>query len=569
MHGQANDAAHAAMAFDLVMRRVLPAVADAVVVGHAVAGRMAADEKHVAAHASPERRGQVGQASASCRAPAGSRPHGDLEAASTFSSHVLATSWPVVARATAARAAVIDAPTEKGYAMGAWTQTVTAKVLGIGILALVMTIPLLQVNGLVQERQQLREQAIAQIAQGWGGDQVLGGPVLVVPTMRQVAAGGNQPDQLHAGSESMLPDSLTMDVAMAVQTRSYGIYSAPVFVATVKLDARFNAQDLLQFQHDSAAAWQAGKAELRLPVGDLRGLQEVTDLRINGRPARFDSSTTRLGAWPNVVVPIDLTALARQPIEVQIGFKLAGTEALQLLPLARSTEVTMRAPWRDPSFVGAALPLAHSIDANGFSARWHLLDLNRSFGQHWTDLDDMRCALRASMFGVQLYQPVDVYQRNVRAGKYGLLFIAMTFVAFFLFEVLKRLRVHPVQYLLVGAALATFYVVLLALSEQIGFGPAYALAAAAVVLIVGGYAMAVLRARRAGMLLGGVLALVYAMLYGLIAAEQYALLIGALVLLAMVALMMYLTRRIDWYASIPTTAGPTSAKPPAAIMGQS
>ncbi|HEV7123403.1 MAG TPA: cell envelope integrity protein CreD [Rhodanobacter sp.] len=448
--------------------------------------------------------------------------------------------------------------------MGKWTQTVTAKVLGIGALALLMTIPLLQVSGLVHERQQLREQAIAQIAQGWGGEQVLGSPVLVVPTLRQTDAGDNQPAQLHAGSESLLPDTLTMHVTMAVQTRSYGIYSAPVFVATAELDARFDARDLAQFQHDSPAAWQAGKAELRLPVGDLRGLQEVTDLRINGRPARFDSSTSRLGSWPNVVVPIDLTALAGEPIQVQIGLKLAGTEALQLLPLARSTAVAMHAPWRDPSFVGAALPLEHSIDANGFSARWHLLDLNRSFGQHWTDADDMQAALKASTFGVQLYQPVDVYQRNVRAGKYGLLFVAMTFVTFFLFEVLKRLRVHPLQYLLVGAALATFYVVLLALSEQIGFGPAYALAAAALVMIVGGYATAVLRARRAGLLLGGVLALIYVLLYGLIAADEYALLIGALVLLAMVAMLMYLTRRIDWYAYVPT-----STEPPAAIMGRS
>lgn len=448
--------------------------------------------------------------------------------------------------------------------MGKWTQTLTAKVLGIGVLALLMTIPLLQVSGLVRERQQLRKHAIAQIAQGWGGEQVLGGPVLVVPTLLQVSAGDNQAAQLHAGSESLLADSMTVDVAMAVQTRNYGIYSAPVFVAMVKLRACFNAQDLAQFQHDSAAAWQAGKAELRLPVGDLRGLREVTDLRINGKPARFDSSTSRLGPWPDVVVPIDLAALAGQPIQVQIGLKLAGTEALQLLPLARSTEVTMHAPWRDPSFVGAALPSEHSIDANGFGARWHLLDLNRSYGQQWTDADDMRAALQASTFGVQLYQPVDVYQRNVRAGKYGLLFIAMTFVTFFLFEVLKRLRVHPLQYLLVGAALATFYVVLLALSEQIGFDLAYALAAAALALIVGGYATAVLRARRAGLLLGGVLALIYALLYGLIAADEYALLIGALVLLAMVALLMYLTRGVDWYSYVTT-----STESPAAIMGQS
>ncbi|MEO8808932.1 MAG: cell envelope integrity protein CreD, partial [Rhodanobacter sp.] len=435
--------------------------------------------------------------------------------------------------------------------MGTWIHTVTAKVLGIGVLALLMTIPLLQVDGVVAERQQLRGQAIAQIAQGWGGAQVLGGPVLAVPTMRQVSTAGNQPYQLHAGSESVLPDSLKMNVAMAVQTRRYGIYAAPVFVATVNLDARFRAQDVAQFRQDSAAAWQAGKAELRLPVADLRGLQAITEVRINGKPARFDSSTSRLGPWPNVVVPIDLDAWVGQPIDVQIGLKLAGIESLKLLPLARSTDASMHAPWHDPSFVGAALPLEHRLDAGGFSARWHLLDLNRSYGQHWTDADNLDAALQASTFGAQLYQRVDVYQRNVRAGKYGLLFIAMTFVVFFGFEVLKRLRVHPVQYLLVGAALATFYVVLLALSEQIGFGLAYKLAATAVVLVVGGYAMAVLRARRAGALLGCVLGLIYAMLYGLIAAEQYALLIGALVLLAVVALMMYMTRHIDWYAYMP------------------
>jgi inner membrane protein len=444
-----------------------------------------------------------------------------------------------------------------------WTQTVTAKVLGIGVLALLMTIPLMQVSGLVNERQQLRETAVAQIAQGWGGQQVLGGPVLTVPTLNQLEVVDNRPPQTRAGSESMLADELKMDVALAVQTRSYGIYTAPVFVSTVKMRGQFRTQDLAQFRRASNAQWQGSKAELRLPIGDLRGLQEVSELRINGRPARFDSSADRLGPWSNVVVPIDLDALAEQLIDVEITLKLAGTESLQLLPLARSTDVTMRAPWRDPSFVGAALPLEHQLDAKGFSAHWHMLDLNRSYGQHWTDAGNgLDVALQASTFGVQLYQPVDVYQRNVRAGKYGLLFIAMTFVAFFLFEVLKRLRVHPVQYLLVGAALATFYVVLLALSEQIGFGPAYALAAIAVVLIVGGYAMAVLHARRAGLLLGGVLGLIYAMLYGLIAAEQYALLIGAPVLLVMVALMMYLTRRIDWYAYVPTTVGPASTEPP-------
>ena len=448
--------------------------------------------------------------------------------------------------------------------MGKWMQTVTAKVLGIGALALLMTLPLMQVSGLVAERQALRTEAVNQIAQGWGSDQVLGGPVLVVPT-RRLAAPEGQAAQWRIGSETVLADTLHFDVALATATRHYGIYAAPVYVATVELQAAFRAEDVAQFRAASDAAWLGNKAELRLPLADLRGLQQVDELRVNGKPMRFESSAERFGPWPVVVVPIDLDALDGQPIDVAITLKLAGTEAMQLLPLARSTDVAMRAPWPDPSFTGAALPLQSSIAASGFSAHWHLLDLNRRYGQHWNERDGgVADALPSSTFGVQLYQPVDVYQRNVRAGKYGLLFIAMTFVVFFLFEVLKRLRVHPVQYLLVGMALATFYVVLLALSEQVGFGAAYAIAAAAVVLIVGGYAAAVLRARRAGWLLGGVLALTYAMLYGLIAAEQSALLVGALVLLVTVALLMYLTRRIDWYACTPTLS-----EAPAAIMERS
>jgi len=439
--------------------------------------------------------------------------------------------------------------------MDKWWQTTTAKVLGVAALALLMTLPLAQVNALVRERQQLRQAAVGQIAQGWGGRQVLGGPVLVVPTRQLSTAAGHAP-QWHAGSETVLADTLTVNVDMATSTRHYGIYDVPVFVSTVKLQAVFRATDLARYRAASTADWQAGKAALHLPVGDLRGLQAVDALQVDGKPVRFDASAEQLGPWFVVSVPIDLDALGEHPVVVTATLKLAGTESLQLAPLARVTDVSMHAPWSDPSFTGAALPLDHRVDASGFSARWRLLDLNRSYGQHWRGHDhDIARALSASTFGVALYQPASVYQRNVRAGKYGLLFIALSFVVFFLFEVLKRLRVHPVQYLMVGAALSTFYVVLLALSEQVGFDAAYAAASMAVALIVGGYAAAILRTRRAGWILGGVLGLTYAMLYGLIAAEQYALLVGALVLLAVVALMMFLTRHIDWYACVPTPAG--------------
>lgn len=432
--------------------------------------------------------------------------------------------------------------------MREWTQTVTAKVIGIALLALLMVIPLTQVSQLVAERQQMREQALTQIARGWGGRQVLGGLLLAVPMRQPITGDDSAVTGWRPGSEVVLADDTHVDLAMQVEMRGYGIYAAPTFRSTVTLSGHFLASDIAQFRRDAHGRWQGGQAELRLLLGDLRGLQDVRDLLINGKPAQFESSAEQVAGYPGVVVPIDLDALDGQPIAFSMTLTLAGTESMQLLPLARTTDVRMKAPWRDPGFIGAALPLEHTIDAHGFAAHWHMLDLNRRFGQHW-DKGERGIAdvVRSSGFGVQLYQPVDVYQRNLRAGKYGLLFIAMTFVAFFLFEVLRQLRVHPVQYLLVGAALATFYVLLLALSEQIAFAAAYAVAASSVVLIVGGYATAVLHARRAGLTLGGVLAMVYGLLYGLIAAQQYALLIGAVVLLVTVALLMYLTRRIDWY----------------------
>ncbi|WP_266183933.1 cell envelope integrity protein CreD [Dyella humicola] len=443
--------------------------------------------------------------------------------------------------------------------MGSWMRGWTAKVLGIGLLALLMLFPLWKVQSLVDERQGMRQSAVDQIAQGWGGEQVLGGLVLAVPTRQSVDTGSNE-TKVREGTTMVLPDAASMDVAMMVDKRRYGIYEAPVFASTVSLHGRFLPGDLARFRQLDSAAWQGDKAELRLVVGDLRGLQEVTELVINAKPQQFSSSAATFGPWSTVTVPVDLDALNGQPIDFSLNFRLAGTQSLQMLPWARTMDVKVHAPWPDPSFIGAALPVERQVDAHGFTARWHMLDLNRSYGQYWSASDErVNSTVHASPFGVALFQPVDVYQRNVRAGKYGLLFVTMTFVAFFLFEVLKRLRVHPVQYLLIGAALTSFYVLLLALSEQVGFGGAYAVAATSVVLIIGGYAMAVLAARRAGLLLGGALALVYAMLYVVLAAEEYALLIGAFVLTLTVALLMYLTRRIDWYVSVPTAVGPAPA----------
>ena len=430
-------------------------------------------------------------------------------------------------------------------------QSSTAKVLGIGFLALLMLIPLAQVQGLIGERSELRFHAIASIAQSWGREQHLGGPVLPIPkrTRVQTNAGWSTFDS----TEIVLPDTLDVRGSLAPELRSYGIYSAPVYTAELKISGRFLAADLKALGgSETKYSWE--RAELLLPVGDVRGIRRVGALHLAGSEYTFGPSESGVGNVNAIAVPLDLSKLDNEVLPFELDMTLAGTQSLQLLPLARRTEAALNSPWPDPGFDGAFLPAERHVGAQGFDARWQVLDLNRNFGQHWQQDSQHSQDLNSAGFGVNLYEPASVYQQNERAGKYGVLFIALTFVAFFLFEVLKMLRVHPVQYLLVGLALTTFYVVLLALSEQVGFAWAYVAAAASVVALVSGYASAVLRARRAGAMLGGVIALVYALLYGLVVSEQYSLLMGAVALLGVVAALMYLTRRVDWYAA-------TAAKP--------
>jgi inner membrane protein len=422
----------------------------------------------------------------------------------------------------------------------------TFKVLGIGFLALLMLIPLVQVQGLIGARSQLRYQAVASIARGWGGQQQIGGPVLAVPKRTRVQS--NAGTTTLESTEIILPDQLDMHAVLATESRRYGIYDVPVYTAEIKLGGHFLAADIRALvASDATYLWD--RAELRIPISDVRGIRRVSALRIAGEDKSVGPSEGGVGNVSAIAVQLDPTAMQGDRWPFEIDLTLAGTQGIEFLPLARRTEVAAAAPWPDPSFDGSFLPAERTIDAKGFEARWQVLDLNRPFGQHWQQDTERVPKVGGAGFGVALYQPASVYQQNERAGKYGVLFIGLTFVAFFLFEVLKKLRVHPVQYLLVGLALTTFYVVLLALSEQIGFAWAYLVAAAAAVALVSGYAAAVLRTRRAGFVLGAVLAVVYALLYGLVASEQYSLLMGAFALLGVVGALMYLTRRVDWYAA--------------------
>ena len=224
---------------------------------------------------------------------------------------------------------------------------------------------------------------------------------------------------------------------------------------------------------------------------------------------------------------------------------LNGSQQIHFSPVGKMTTVTARSTWKDPSFEGAFLPVERTINANGFSAKWKVLHLNRNFPQYWKGGDHN---LFQAAFGVKLFSPVDIYQKTMRTAKYALMFIVLTFMAFFISEVMNRLRVHPVQYLFIGLAIIIFYVLILSISEQLNFGAAYLISAGAIIGLITGYAKAILKNGSVTLMVGGILVILYGYLYILLQLEDYSLLMGSAGLFLVLSAIMYLTRKIDWYA---------------------
>jgi inner membrane protein len=374
--------------------------------------------------------------------------------------------------------------------------------------------------------------------------------MLVVPTERTAMDGGIS--KVYRENLFILPTRLDVsaDLKQEAQPRYVGIYQVPVYVASLKLTGTFDFDaDLPDIQARYAGlTYRWEQARLRVPLSQVRSLRELGNARFGTMHLAF--APVGHGAYAGMDAAIQLgEALPRSPLSFDIELKMAGSRELSVLPLGGTTTVQLRSDWPDPSFQGAFFPATRSITSHGFDATWQVLQLNRSFSQSWMESEGDPEALAASAFGVGLYQAVDIYQRSERAMKYALLFIALTFLTFFAWEHLTRVRLHPLQYLLVGLALSIFYLLLIALSEQISFAAAYWSAAIALVTLIGTYLAGALRKRQRGVVAAIAMIGVYAVLYALVLSENYALLMGSIVLFAALAVVMFVTRNVDWYAS--------------------
>jgi inner membrane protein len=422
------------------------------------------------------------------------------------------------------------------------SRSTSAKAAILTAIALLLLIPLSLLAGLVSDRVKQRDLAVASVAHGWGDRQWVSGPLIAIPVTTDA-------DTDHPRDWYVLPDNLDLNVDMRVQDapRTVGSYPVPVYVARVHAKGEFDiARDIARLNHgDPRLRIHMDQARLLLPVNDLRGLREL-----HAASGEFQNFEPAAGfPIPTLAATLNAgTDLAAGRHAFDLTFDIAGTQSLQFLPLARTMQVHSHGNWPDPGFTAGFLPLEHRIDADGFVANWQILNFNRSYGDRWFQDAVAAPTILNSGFGIELVQPVDIYQRSIRAVKYGGLFIALSFMTLFLVEARERRPIHPIQYGLMGLALSVFYLLLLALSEHVGFVTAYVLATTALCTLMGFYLAGALRSGAAGATAAGIFACTYALLYLLVTTDNYALLAGSIALFTLLAVVMLLTRRLDWYA---------------------
>ena len=431
--------------------------------------------------------------------------------------------------------------------------SVLFKMLVIGLLILALGIPLMMVRAQIREREQRRDSVVYEVAGTWGRAQTLGGPVLTVPYL---VHSKNEKGAVTTWTQlaHFLPETLKVDGRLFPELRRRAIFEVAVYRADLHASGTFQRPSLGEWGiPPQDILWDA--AYLSIGVSDMRGIRRNVRMVWGSKVLQLSPGGGVSCLWSTGLrVPISGLAGAPEKQAYPFAFDLAirGSQKLQFLPFGKQNTVTLRSSWADPSFSGGFLPESRIVSAKGFEAVWSVPYFGRSYPQQWLEAEQEKMApqnaIVESEFGVELYQPVDVYLKTERSVKYGVLFLVLTFLAFFLFEVFSPVSLHPMHYLLVGSALCLFYVLLLSISEHIPFVIAYAIASAGILVLISGYSLAILRGKRRALVMSGMLAILYGYLYVLLQAEDYALLLGSIGLFVILALVMFLTRRVDWYS---------------------
>jgi inner membrane protein len=435
------------------------------------------------------------------------------------------------------------------------------------ILALtcVILIALFMVSSVVDDREKYRSAAVHSIEASYAGPQVLIGPVLVRPytqTMETTEVSENGAKKTIARKLELtartFPQVLDVHGAMLPSERRHGLYRVQVYEFQGELKGSLDVVDPLM---EGTAVW--GEPYLELSVADVRGIVGTPRVLVNGVAETMLQGAPETTGWqPNLRVPLRGMSVQKGRLNFVLELNLAGTETLGIAPVGDSNHLEIQSSWKSPLFDGQFLPRTREVGSGGFRAAWDVSSL-ASGTQVQMETDP---AKTIDLIHVGLTTLVDPYTLSNRAAKYGVLFVALTFGGFLMFELIKQLPIHPVQYLLVGFGLAIFFLLLVSFSEHMAFGLAYLIASVACIGLLTFYLSYVLRSVERGLGFGTTLATLYAAIYGLLISEDDALVLGSSMLFCLLAVVMYVTRKVDWYRgtaeSIATTVGSLAQTPP-------
>lgn len=428
------------------------------------------------------------------------------------------------------------------------------------------------IHDVVRDRIRNRDNAVQGVVASLAGRQTLMGPVLVQNCTETtgVEKGSKTEWTTRQFQRMLLPDQLRHQATARMEERSRGLHQVSTYAMQDSISASFtNAAQYLEKPSIDTAANQTvrcGALRVALSLTDPRGIRSAT-IEADGKSLDVGPGTSLERYSQGLQAELAPALLKKDgPLELKIALELVGTEKLAFVPLGSHSQVQLSADWPHPSFGGSFLPNRREISDKGFEASWNLSALASSARQAFTDqqplcqpgrrdMEEYAATAHAPNSGpclesldTDFVDPINAYSLSDRATKYGLLFVVLTFVAVGLFEVLKQLRVHPIQYLLVGSALCSFFLLLISLSEHMGFASAYGIAASACVLLLGYYASHILGSLRRGLPFAAGIAALYGLLYVLLQLEQSALIVGSIALFAVLALIMVCTRHVDWYA---------------------
>lgn len=423
---------------------------------------------------------------------------------------------------------------------------------------LLLLVPLMLVGNLISERENYRNEVENTLRQSTSGPQQLVGPLIAIP-VTEVYYKQEEAKKVEYKKRYMhfiLPETLLVEGNQHVQTRNIGIYDGQIWNTELNIKAQFTTEKLAELQGETMTL---GKPFIVVGVGDARGIGAVSISKINGETLSIEPGAGVYGALSGIHIPLTDNALAAKTVSLEMSLNLAGTGSFAVVPVGRNSEMTLNSNWPHPSFMGNYLPVKHEISASGFQANWKSSWFANNLAG-WFNDNEIPEWSAIPAFSVTVATPADQYQLTDRAIKYAILLIALTFMAFFVFETLTGLRLHPMQYLLVGLALVLFYLVLLALSEHVGFTPAWIIASLVGALMNGVYLQAVLKSwKRSGLFVLALLGLDVVMWF-LLRSEESALLLGSAVLALALFAVMYLTRHFDWYSlSQPKRTAPSGS----------